>query len=30
MGMGDPGQSLGEDLTVDWDFVPQVVLEGSR
>jgi sarcosine oxidase subunit beta len=30
MGMGDPEQSLGEDLTVDWDFVPQVVFEGSR
>ncbi|MHB8554300.1 MAG: NAD(P)/FAD-dependent oxidoreductase [Candidatus Dormibacteria bacterium] len=30
MGMGDPTQPIGEDLTVDWDFLPKVVEEGSR
>jgi len=30
MGMGDPAQLIGEDFTVDWDFLPKVVEEGSR
>jgi len=30
MGMGDPAQPFGDDLSVDWDFLPRVVAEGSR
>lgn len=30
IGMGDPTQPTREDLTVDWDFLPKVVEEGSR
>jgi sarcosine oxidase subunit beta len=30
MGMGDPAQPIGEDFTVDWNFLPKVVEEGSR
>ena len=30
MGMGDPSQTFGDDLSVDWDFLPRVIEEGSR
>jgi len=30
MGMGDPTEPIREDVTVNWDFVPQIVEEGSR
>ena len=30
MGMGDPSQPFGDDLSVDWNFLPKVVEEGSR
>ncbi len=30
MGMGDPSQPFGDDLSVDWGFLPSVVAEGSR